>query len=250
MRRRDQAREVVLRHALTQRRVRRGVGSEGDFRREAHQRQLVRVLDHPAAGRNRRPADELHARRGAGDAVGEHELRRLFDADAAGRDAAVAQALGDERVRALVLVPRADVEVPGERRTRELFARAVFLEGGADGERLTLHGDDDREEALAAAPVDVGEVDHRRAAGQHQRVDAVRGHQPPRLLRALAPLVGGDRLRLAASRLQRRDRRRDGRIASRLRGGLFRGAPGRQADAGYRGNGEKCATREHEASEA
>ena len=53
--------------------------------------------------------------------------------------------------------------------------------------------------SLAAAPLDVREIHHRRAAGQHQRVDAVLRHQAPRLVGALAALVGGDRLRFAAA---------------------------------------------------
>ena len=51
--------------------------------REPHQRKLVRILDHPAARRDRRRARDVQPGCGARHAVGEHELRGLFHAQTA-----------------------------------------------------------------------------------------------------------------------------------------------------------------------
>ncbi len=106
-----QTREVVLRHAFFERLIRRFVGLQRHGRRQTHQLELVGVLDHPAAGCYRRTADDFHAARGVADAITEHELDRLLDAQGPGGDAAVAQTGGDQRIGTLVLVPGADVGV-------------------------------------------------------------------------------------------------------------------------------------------
>ena len=61
---------------------------------------------------------------------------RLLDAEPAGGDAAVLQALRDPLVRALVFLPGPHVGGAGERAGGELLARAVLLERRADHERL------------------------------------------------------------------------------------------------------------------
>ena len=104
-----------------------------------------------------------------------------------------------------------------DRAAGELLARAIFFERRGDEERLADFRDDDGDKPLAVAPADAGEVVERRAAGEDDRVDLLLGHQPPRLLEARAPLVGGDRLRRAAHRGQRGDARRQragGRVAA------------------------------------
>ena len=165
---RDQAADVVLRHPGSRALVDGLVDFQRRLRREAHQLDLVRVLDHPAAGRDRRRADDLQLRRGAGDAVGEHELDGLLDAEPAGGDAAILQSLRDAHERALVFLPGADVGcAAAERAERDLLARAIFLEGRADEERFALDRDDHGKQPLAAAPADVREVRQRGAAGQH-----------------------------------------------------------------------------------
>ena len=77
-----------------------------------------------------------------------------------------------------------------------------------------------------------------RSAGEHQRVDPVLGHQPPRFLHAAAPFLARDRHDAVAHRLQGGDRWR----------GLGEGLVGtREAEgAGRHGaGGEERATGEH-----
>ena len=69
--------------------------------------------------------DDVQRRRRAADAVGEDELRRLLDADAAGGDAAILQALRDALERALVFLPDRDVGV--RHRAADRAARACDL---------------------------------------------------------------------------------------------------------------------------
>src|SRR5204863_6737606 len=95
-----------------------------------------------------------------------------------------------QRVRTLVFLPRSDVGVAAAERTpRDLFHRALFLEGGADEERLTFDRDHTREQALAARPAEAREVGERGAAGVHPSADVFFGHDAPRLLDAGVPLV-------------------------------------------------------------
>ena len=49
---------------------------------------------------------------------------------------------------------------------RELFARAILFERRADEVRVADLRNDDRDQPLAVAPADAGEVDQRRAAGR------------------------------------------------------------------------------------
>ena len=57
----DEAADRVLRHARLQRAVRPLRSLQRHLRREPHQLDLVRLLDHPAAGDDRRGADQLRA---------------------------------------------------------------------------------------------------------------------------------------------------------------------------------------------
>ena len=203
---RNQLGAIALRHARLQRFVDGLVDLERGGVGELHQRQLVRVLDHAAAGGDGRAEDDFRLRRGGCDAFAPDQLRRLFDADRGRAEAAILQSVRDERVRAFVFVPRAHVGVIGSERTDgDLFARAILFERGTDEERLAFDRNDAREEPLAAAPAHAGEVDERRSAGEDQRADLVLGHQPLGLLDARAALVVRDRLGLIAHRRQRGD---------------------------------------------
>jgi hypothetical protein len=79
-------------------------------------------------------------------------------------------------------------------------------------------GDEGREEALAQAPRDAREVDHRGATGEHQRVHALCAHEPPRLLETRLPFGDADRHHAVLHGAQRRDGR--GEVARALRRGL------------------------------
>ena len=240
----DQVGHGVLRHPRLQRAVGRVVGLERHLRREPHQIDLGGFLDHPAAGDDGRGAGQLQLRRGLGDAVAPHVLGRLLDAKHSGGDAAVFETAGDEGVRALVFVPHPHVRrAAAEWSSRDLLAGAVFLEGGADEERFPLGGDQAGGEAFAAAPVDVGEIHQRCPLGQHDRVDAVLRHEPPRLLDARAPGLVRDRLRPIAHRRERGQRRRKLRVGLNRLGARAGGAARDQR--GGRGP-EEAATTEHQ----
>src|SRR4051812_14643113 len=206
----DQAADVVLRHAGLQRLEHGFVAFQRRLGRDLHQLELVRALDHPARGDDRRRADDLHRRRRTRDAVREHELRRLLDADPAARDPALLQAAGDALERALVLLPDGDVGVL-DRSAGQLLPRAVFLERRRHDVRIADFRDDDRGQPFAVAPPDAGEVVERRAPCEDDRVDLLLDHQAARFLEPRLPLVGGDRLREGAHRRQRGDARRQRR---------------------------------------
>ena len=214
----DEAANVVLRHARLQRPVGRFVRLQRDRRREPHQLELVRVLDHPAAGGDRRAARRASAAaRPARRRRSNTNLIVSSMPSAPGGDAAVLQALRDQLVGALVLVPRPHVgRAAAERSERDLLARAVLLERRADEERLALGRDDAGEQPLAAAPADVGEVDERGAAASASaRRSCARpsAAAPSRSVPRRSSAVIGSRLR--AHRGQRRDR---GRQRGALRG--------------------------------
>ncbi len=120
---------------------------------------------------------------------------------------------GDERVRALVLLPGPNVgAAAAERAELDLLARAVLLERRADEKRLAGARDDAGEQALASRPADVGEVDERGAGGQHEGVDLLVRHEAFRLRDAGATLVVRDRPRLIAHRREAHDRIRELRV--------------------------------------
>src|SRR5207245_2618781 len=81
--------------------------------------------------------------------------------------------------RALVFLPRRDIRVD-QRTERELLARAILFESRAHHIGIAILRDDDREQALAVAPADAGEIEQRRAPGEQDRVDLLRRHDPPR----------------------------------------------------------------------
>jgi hypothetical protein len=98
--------------------------------------------------------------------------------------AAVAQRLRDQRVRALVLVPRPDVAAG-----RERLAHRRLLERGRDDDRFAVGGNDRRGGALGAPPADAAEILERRAGFDEQRADLRLAQQPLQLRdpRAAAP---------------------------------------------------------------
>src|SRR5262249_15529624 len=91
VRRADQVAAVVLGHARLQCPEHGLIALQRDVTGEPHQIELMLILDHAAAGGDRRRARDVETRRRNRDAVGEHELRRLLDAEPSGRDAAILQ---------------------------------------------------------------------------------------------------------------------------------------------------------------
>ena len=113
----------------------------------------------------------------------------------AGGDAAILQALRRRSSYGLSSSCHVrDVGVPPPNGPSAICSRArSSSNAGQTKNGCALAGMTHGEQPLAAAPADAGEVDERGAAGQHDRVDLLLGHQPPRLLDARAALVGGDR---------------------------------------------------------
>src|SRR3989442_11686121 len=152
--------DLTLRHSFRQRAVHCLVGLERDMRGEAHQLELVRVLDHPAACSDRRRTGEMEPGCRTGNAVAEYELRRLLDAEVSRADTAIFEPLRHALERALIFLPRPHVG-PGERTERELLARAIFLERGTHAEWVALGRQDDGKKPLAVAPAHAGEIKER-----------------------------------------------------------------------------------------
>jgi len=177
---------------------------------------------------------------GCGDAVGEHELGGLLDADTSGADAAVFQPLGDTLERAFVFLPHGHVGVH-QRTERELFAGPIFFEPRTHDVGISGLRDDYGKEPFAVAPADAREIQQRRAAGEHDGVDVLFRHDRSRAFDAHTALVNGNGPRPVSHRRQRGDARRQ-------RGGSDI-APGTAAalrrDAGDRQSGG-CAGQPHE----
>ena len=203
---RDQLREPVLRHPLFERAVSGLVRLQRHIRGEAHQLQLVRILDDAASRGDGRGADNIECRRGATGSEAEDEADRFLDPQRAAPHPPLPQPGRDQRVGVLVLLPGQDFRRAGQRPLRDLLHRPPLLECRGDHECGSVHRQCQREKPLAEPPADPGEVLERGAAGQQDRVDPVFRHQPPRLFDAVAPLGGRDRPRLIPHRIERRDR--------------------------------------------
>ena len=209
----DQAAHVGLRHARGQRAVDRLVRRVCHLRRQAHQLDLVGVLDHPAACRHRGRTHEAKRRGGGGDAVGKDERRRLLDADASRGGVAILQPLSDTLEGAFVLLPRQHIGI-GDRSERELLVGSIVLEGGTHAERIGPGREDDGKQPFARAPADAGEVEQRAPAGQHDGIELVIGHQAAGPFDAPTPFIDRDWPGAILHRGQPRDRRRQPRCGA------------------------------------
>ena len=203
----DEVAEVPLRHSLFHRQISGLVRGERHLVGKFHELDLMLVLGGTAARRDRGSADDLEAGCGVCHTVAEAELYRLFRPDPTRGDAAIAKALRDPLVGALVLFPCPNFRA-AQRAERELLAGAVLLERGADDEGVAPDRHDDREQPLPAAPADVREVDHRCAAREKEGVDIVGPHQAFRLLDTCGALFAGDRASPVCPRAETRDGRR------------------------------------------
>jgi hypothetical protein len=113
-------------------------------------------------------------------------------------EAAIAQEAGDDAQRILVLVP--DPDVGGD---LQRLADRRLLEMGRDDARLAVAGEDRGGEALAAMPLDAGEIDHRRAGLDQDRGKALLPHQRLGAGDALLMLLARNRDHPAGHRRQR-----------------------------------------------
>ena len=208
VRRRDEIRELVLGHPVGERLPRRLVGLERHLGRQPHQRQLVLIFHHAAPGRDRRAARYADRRRRGGNHVREDEADGFLDPQRPAGDAGITESPRHERRGAFVLLPRHNPGVGAEWPGARLLQGALLLEPGRDNEGFAARRDDDGGHALRQPPLHAGEVDHRRTAREHQRVDAVFGQEAACLLEPRPALAHGDGSRLVLHRCQGRDGRR------------------------------------------
>ena len=151
---------------------------------------LVRRLDHPAAANDRIGADVAQARKLLAKPVEDEEAVGLLEADRLRCDAALAEEVGDELQRLLVLVPGADLggdrQALGDRRA---------LEEGRDDDRIARRRNDRGGQPLGAPPLDAGEIVEARPGLDDDRADAVlaaSAASPSRSARAARPTeIGG-----------------------------------------------------------
>jgi hypothetical protein len=92
---------------------------------------------------------------------------------------------------------------------------ALLFEGGAHPRHLAFGREHADEGPFAQPPSHAGEIEQARAAFQNHRVDAVFGHEPPRLFDPRAPFIVGDRHDAGGHWLERTDR--CGHLACRAR---------------------------------
>ena len=121
---------------------------EHDVVGRLHQRELGRRLDHPAAADDRVGADDAHAGQLLLQAVEDEEAVGLLEPDRLAGDAALAQEVGDQLQRLLILVPGADLG-----RDRQAFGDRRLLEEGRDDDRVAVRRDDRRRSAAPSATI-------------------------------------------------------------------------------------------------
>jgi hypothetical protein len=95
-----------------------------------------------------------------------------------------------------------------------LLARPSFFKCWAHIKRRAFGGQNQREQALAAPPVDAGEVAQRCAFHQHDGVERVVAHQFAGMFLACFAFVSCDGSGFVLARLQLRERRRQGSIVA------------------------------------
>src|SRR5208283_3348240 len=196
---------ILLRHAHFHRVISRLISGERDLRGQSHQVDFVAALDHAASRSYRSRADESGAGRGFPQAIAKDKLYRLLNADDAGRDSAIAEALCNTGVGALVFLPDADVWLGAVWCLRDLLASSAFLECGRNVERFAFGGEDHGKEALSTFPADAGEISQGCARGDKEGGQVVVEHQAAGLFLARGALFDGDGLGLCFERLKSGD---------------------------------------------
>ncbi len=192
----DELRELAIGHAGLRGFVGSLVDREGDVVGELHEGELGGGLDTAAAEGDGGSADCGESGAGVGDAVCEDELRALFDADFAGRDAGFLEGFGEKLVGVFVFVPCVDASGRGggERGGPGFHALAntAFFEHGADDKGITFRREGPGEEALGLSPTEPGEVVEGGAGGDDEGVDFILVHEDAGAVEALLALGEGD----------------------------------------------------------
>jgi hypothetical protein len=167
----DKGVDLLRRHALAGVRRRVTKGSEYDVVRRLHQRQFVRRLDHPATANHRIAAHHLDGRQLLLQPIENEIAVCLLEADRLRCDSALAEEIGDELQRLLILVPCANF-----RRDRQRFGDRRLLEKRSDDDRLANCWNDGRRQALGPPPLHTGEIVEARARFDDDRADSALGH--------------------------------------------------------------------------
>jgi hypothetical protein len=155
-------------------------------------------------------------------------------------------------VTGVALVSVSDGAVPGEHvgvgtaegTGVELFARAVFLERRRHHEGPSFDRQNHREQALAQPPPDVGEIDHRGAAGQHDGVQLIGAHETAGPVDSGLALLDRDGRGLVLHRGERQDRRGQPLLLLRQLS-VEIGRPAHGGGQGRGGSAEELAARDH-----
>ena len=171
---------------------------QGHFLGLAHQAKLGGRFEHPTAVDYAGTVDQLDRRRGLAKAVDEQESHGRIDRQ--GRDLPFAERVGQQRRRALILFPKADVRLDGEIRLQR-----PKLETRADDDGIADKGQQHRDQPLTRAPGHAREIPEARAGTDEQRIGPVVSQQAPRLLEpalAFQGTNGGRYVRPGHERLQ------------------------------------------------
>ncbi len=182
--------DVRRRHALSRPRPGIAQGGDHDVGGRLHERELGGRLDHPQLADDGIGADDASARELLLQPVLEEEAVGLLEPHRRAGGSALAEEIGDELQRLLVLLPGADL-----RRDRQHLLDAGLLEEGRDDDRFALGGNDDAGQPLAAPPLDAGEIIEARPRFDEHRADAVLLHQGAGAGETLKTLGDGDRRR-------------------------------------------------------
>jgi hypothetical protein len=161
------------------------IGRDGDVVRGLHEGDLGARLDHPAGADDAAVSARLDAMRA--QPVEREEANGLFHANRSGAGPVRFQPVRQERRRALMLVPHADVRGDLQR-----LADRRLLELGRDDHRRAFGRNQRRGQPFAPPPLHTGEIDERASRLHEQCLEACRSQQPLRLGNALRPLGGAD----------------------------------------------------------
>ena len=196
----DEGRDLVRGDAGAQDAGGRRLDPQRDVEGGLQQRDLRVRLDHPAAGRERRGADELERVARAAQPVEDEERGRLVDRDDAAVVAHAAHDVDDQGGRVLVLLPGADVAPDPEH-----GAGLRLLEGGADVGEVAFGRDHRPVHALGAGQAKAGEVGEAGRRVEPQRLDPAVAHQRLEPIEPRRPLRVADECGGAAHGAQLRE---------------------------------------------
>src|SRR5205814_1628603 len=98
---------------------------------------------------------KTQCRRCLRNSIAEDKRDALFDAEMSGSDAVVAQSFCDALIRALILLPCANLRIASTRTGCDLFPSAVFFECRANVEWISFCRKHHRKQSLAIPPMNI-----------------------------------------------------------------------------------------------